>query len=116
MVKHLGARAVRARSVGAQSGRKRRVVEVVVPGFLKKAVAGEETENSIQRRLVSFAGAGEMFDGLRLAILDQIGNAELGDATDRAAEGGADQHAIELLGFLLSHNLSPGVSRDAITR
>jgi hypothetical protein len=33
--------------------------------------------------------------------LDEIGNAELGDCADRAAEGGAGQDAGEIFGFLL---------------
>ena len=103
MVEQLRAGAVGARRVGAQSGRKGRVVEVAILGFLKKAVAGHEAENSIERRLMRFGGAGEMFDWLRLAGLDEIGNAELGDGVDRATEGGAGQHAAELFGFLLGH-------------
>jgi hypothetical protein len=35
--------------------------------------------------------------------LDEIGNAEFGDGADRATEGGADQDAAELFGFLLGH-------------
>jgi len=111
-VEQLRARAVGARGVGAQNGRKRGVVEVAIPGFLKNAMAGQEAENSIERGLVRFAGAGKMFDWLRLAGLDEIGNAELGDGADRAAERGADQKAAEMLGFLLGHE----VERDAITR
>jgi hypothetical protein len=72
------------------------VIEVPILGFLKQAVAGQETEDSVKRRLMRFAGAGEMCDGLRLAGLDEIGDAELGDGADRAAEGGADQNAAEL--------------------
>jgi hypothetical protein len=59
----LRARAVGARGVGAQGGRKRRVIEVAIRGFLKNAVACQEAENSIERRLMRFAGVGEMFDG-----------------------------------------------------
>ena len=103
-MEHLRGRAVGARGVAAQGGRKRRVVEVAIPGFLKQAVAGQEPENSVERRLMRFAGAGEMFDGLRLAGLDEIGNAELGDGADRAAEGSAGQDAAELLGFLLGQD------------
>jgi hypothetical protein len=44
---------------------------------------------------------GGIFDGLRLAGLNEIGNAQLGDGADRAAEGGADEDARELFGFLL---------------
>jgi hypothetical protein len=51
-----------------------------------------------------FADTGEMFDGLRLASFDEIGNAELAAAADRAAEGGADQDTAEMFGFLLGHN------------
>jgi hypothetical protein len=67
-------------------------------------VAGQEAENSIERRLMSFAGSGEVFDWLRLAGLDEIGNAELGDCADRAAEGGAGHDAAEMFGFLLGHD------------
>jgi hypothetical protein len=115
VVEQLRARAVGARCVGAQGGRKRRVVEVAILGFLKKAVAGQEAENSIERRLMSFAGSGEAFDWLRLAGLDEIGNAELGDRADRATEGGADQNAAELFGFLLSHDFKRELLPDAIT-
>jgi hypothetical protein len=52
---------------------------------------------------MSFAGSGEMFDWLWLAGLDEIGNAELGDCADRAAEG-ADHDAVEMFGFLLGHD------------
>jgi len=101
MVEQLRARAVRAPGVGAQGGRKRGVVEVAILGFLKQAVAGQEAEDSVEGRLMRFAGAGEMCDGLRLAGLDEIGDAELGDGADRAAQGGADQDATELFGFSL---------------
>ena len=45
-----------------------------------------------------------MFNGLRLATLDEIGNAEFGDCADRAAEGSAVQNASELFRFLLGHD------------
>ena len=77
---------------------------MAILGFLKKAVAGQEAEDSVKRRLMRFGAAGEMFDGLRRAGLDQIGNAEFGDGADRAAEGGAGQDAAELFGFSLGHD------------
>jgi hypothetical protein len=80
------------------------VVEVAILGFLKKAVAGHEAENPIERRLMRFTGASEMFDRLRLAGLDEIGNAELGDCADCAAQGRADHDAGEAFGFLLGHD------------
>jgi hypothetical protein len=80
------------------------VVEVAILGFLKKTVAGEKAENSIKRRLMSFGGSGEVFDGLRLAGLNEIGNAELGDCANRAAEGGTRHDAVEMFGFLLGHD------------
>ena len=107
-MEQLRARAVGARGVSAQGGRKRRMVEVAILGFLKKTVAGQEAENSIERRLMSFAGSGEVFDWLRLADLDEIGNAELGDCADRAAEGGAGHDAGEMFGFLLGHDFRLG--------
>src|ERR1700757_2441281 len=73
VVEHLRACAEGTRSVRAQDGRKRRVVEIAILGFLKKAVAGQEAKDSIKRRLMSFGGFGEVFDGLRLATLDEIG-------------------------------------------
>jgi hypothetical protein len=45
-----------------------------------------------------------MFDGLRLATLDEVGNAEFGDCANRAAEGGAVENASELFRFLLGHD------------
>src|SRR5207237_8255546 len=99
-------RAVGAWGVRAQNGRKRRMVEVAIPGFLKNAVAGQKAEYSIKRGLVRFAGAGEMFDWLRLAGLNEIGNAELGDGADGAAERGADHKTTEMFGFLLSHEVA----------
>ena len=51
------------------------MVEVPILGFLKKTVAGKKSENSIERRLMNFGGSGEVFDGLRLAGLNKIGNA-----------------------------------------
>lgn len=104
MVEHLRACAEGIRSVGAQGGRKRRVVEMAIFGFAEKAMAGQEAENSIERRLVSFAGFGEVLYGLRVAGLDEVGNAEFGDRADRAAEGGAVEDAIELFSFLLGHD------------
>ena len=80
------------------------MVEVAITGFLKNAVAGHEAENPIERRLMRPAGTGEMFNRLRVAGLDEIGNAELGDCADCAAEGGADQDAGEVFGFLLGHD------------
>lgn len=80
------------------------MVEVAILGFLKKAVAGQEAENSIERRLMSFAGSGEVFDWLRLAALHEIGNAQLGDCADRAAEGGTGHDAAEMFGFLFGHD------------
>jgi hypothetical protein len=77
---------------------------MAILGFAEKAVAGQEAENSIERGLVSFAGFGEVFDGLRLAALDEVGDAELGDCADGAAEGGSVENAIELFGFLLGHD------------
>jgi hypothetical protein len=77
---------------------------MAILGFLEKAVAGQEAENSIERRLMSFAGFGEVLDGLRLATLDEVGDAEFGDRADRAAEGGAVQDASELFRFLLGHD------------
>jgi hypothetical protein len=53
---------------------------------------------------VSLAGFGEVFYGLRLAALHEIGNAKLGDGTDCASEGGSVQDAIELFRFLLGHD------------
>src|SRR5450631_2530488 len=103
MMKQLRARAVRTRGIGAQGGRKWRVVEAAIPCFLKKAVAGHEAENSIQRRLMSLGGSSQVFDWLRLAGLDEIGNAELGDCADRAAEGSAVHDAGKVFGFLLGH-------------
>jgi hypothetical protein len=38
------------------------VVEVAILGFAKNTMAGQVAEHSIQRRLMSFAGFGEMFD------------------------------------------------------
>ena len=58
VVEHLRACAEGTGSVGAQGGRKRSMVEVSILGFLEKAVAGQKAENSIERRLVSFAGFG----------------------------------------------------------
>lgn len=104
VVEHLRACAEGTWSVSAQGGRKRRVVEVAILGFAKKAVAGQEAKNSIERRLVSFAGFGEVFYGLRLAALDEVGNAEFGDRADRAAEGGPVEDAIELFSFSLGHD------------
>jgi hypothetical protein len=80
------------------------VVEIAILGFLKKAVAGQEAKDSIKRRLMSFGGFGEVFDGLRLATLDEIGDAEFGDCADSAAEGGAVENASELFSFLLGHD------------
>jgi hypothetical protein len=80
------------------------VIEVAIRSFLKKAVAGQEAEDSVKRRFMRFAGAGEILDVLRLAGLNEIGNAELGDAADRAAERSTVQDAAELFGFLLGHN------------
>ena len=71
--------------------------------FPEKAMARQEAENAIKRRGVSFGGAGQMIDWLRVAGLDKIGNAELGDGADRAAEGGAGQNPCKLLVFLLRH-------------
>ena len=45
-----------------------------------------------------------MFDGLRLASLDEVGNAKFGDCADRAAKGRAVEDAIELFRFLLGHD------------
>ena len=81
----------------------------------RPAVAGHEAENSIERRLMRFAGAGEVFDRLRRAGLDEIGNAKLGDGADRAAEGGAGHDAGEVFGFLLGHDFQPELPRDGIT-
>ena len=72
---------------------------MAIVGFAEQAVAGQEAENSIERRLVSFAGFSEVFDGLRLAGLDEVGNAEFGNGADGTAEGGSVQYAIELFRF-----------------
>jgi hypothetical protein len=48
--------------------------------------------------------AGEVFDGLRLAGLMEIGNAELGDSANRAAEGATRHDAVEMFGSLLGHD------------
>ena len=56
------------------------------------------------------AVVGKMFDCLRPAGLDKIGNTELGDGADRTAEGGADQNAGEVFGFLLAHNVPVRIS------
>jgi hypothetical protein len=53
---------------------------------------------------MSFAGLGEVFYGLRLAALDEVGNAELGDCADCATDGGSVKDAIELFCFLLGHD------------
>jgi hypothetical protein len=50
------------------------VVEVAILGFPKNTVAGQVAEYSIERRLVSFAGFGEMFDWLRLRQLPNSNN------------------------------------------
>ena len=76
---------------------------MAILSFLKKAVAGQKAENSIERRLVSFAGFGEVFYGLRLASLDEVSNAKFRDCADRAAEGCAVEDASELFRFLLGH-------------
>ncbi len=80
------------------------MVEVAILGFLKKTVAGKKAENSIERRLMSLGGSGEVFDGLRLAGLNKIGNAELGNSANRPAEGGTRHDAVEMFGFLLGHD------------
>ena len=103
-VEHLRACAEGTRSVGAQDGRKRRVVEVAILRFAKNAVARQKAENSVERRLVSLAGFSEVFDGLWLAGLDEVGNAEFSDGADRAAKGCAVQDAGELFRFLLCHD------------
>jgi hypothetical protein len=80
------------------------VIEMAIRGFLKEAVARQEAENSVERRLMRFARAREMFDRLRLAGLDEVGNAEFGNRAHRAAERGAGQNAAEMFGFLLGHD------------
>lgn len=104
VVEHLRACAVGTWSVSAQGGRKRRVVEVAILGFAKKPVAGQEAQNSIERGFMSLTGSGQVFDGLRLAGFDEVGNAEFGDCADGAAEGCAVQDASELFRFLLGHD------------
>ena len=52
---------------------------MAIRGFLKEAVASHEAQNPIERRLMRFAGACQMFDRPRLAGLDEIGNAYFGD-------------------------------------
>ena len=53
---------------------------------------------------MSFGGFSEVFDGLRLATVDEISNAEFGNCADRAAKGCAVQDAGELFRFLLCHD------------
>jgi hypothetical protein len=45
-----------------------------------------------------------VFDGLRLVGLMEIGNAELGDSANRAAEGATRHDAVEMFGSLLGHD------------
>src|SRR6266404_3116056 len=98
-MEQLGGRAIRTWSVAAQSSRKRRVVEEAIPGFLKKAVAGHEAENSVERCLMGFGGDGKMFDRLRPACLDMIGNTEFCYCADCAAEGGANHNSGKVFGL-----------------
>ncbi len=53
---------------------------------------------------MNFGGSGEVFDGLRLAGLNKIGNAELGNSANCPAEGGTRHDAVEMFGFLLGHD------------
>lgn len=65
---------------------------------------------------MSLASSREVFDWLWLAGLHEIGDAELGDCADGAAEGGADDNTAEVFGFLLPRDFRPGMLQDAITR
>ena len=102
-MEHLRAGAVGAGGIGAQYGGKRRVVEVAIPSLFKNAVAGQKPERPVERWLMSFGGAGEVCHRLRLAGLDVVGKADLGNGADRAAEGGTGQDASEFFSFLLAH-------------
>src|ERR1700721_2263513 len=53
---------------------------------------------------MSLAGFSEIFDGLGLATLDEISNAEFGNCADGATKGGSVQDAIKLFRFLLGHD------------
>ena len=115
VVEHLRACAEGTRSVGAQGGRKRSVVEMAIVGFAEQAVAGQEAENSIERRLVSFAGFSEVFDGLRLAGLDEVGNAEFGNCADGATRAAPFRMRLSCSVSCWAM-ISPGMLGDAITR
>src|SRR5262249_43462000 len=81
----LRSRPVGTRSVAAQCRRKRRMVEAAILVLSDQAVAGQESENAIQRRLMRFACSRKVLDWLRLPGFDEIGNADLGDRGHRAA-------------------------------
>jgi hypothetical protein len=72
---------------------------MAIRGFLKEAVTSHKAQNPIERRLMRFAGARQMFNRLGPAGLDEIGNAKLGDGADGAAQGRANQDAAEVFSF-----------------
>ena len=69
------------------------MVELAVVLFLEYPMAGQETQDAMERRFVCSRCAGERCHRSRRAGLDLVGKAEFGDGANGATERGAQNDA-----------------------